>query len=62
MIREPAEATVGENGTVAIPLGVLAESGLYPGAEVVIYSDGDGRIVIRRQEDVIHDLLAGGNL
>ncbi|MDH6703548.1 bifunctional DNA-binding transcriptional regulator/antitoxin component of YhaV-PrlF toxin-antitoxin module [Kitasatospora sp. MAA19] len=62
MIREPAEATVGENGTVEVPLGVLAETGLYPGAVVMIYSDGDGRIVIRRQGDALRDLLEHGNL
>ncbi|MFE3390152.1 AbrB/MazE/SpoVT family DNA-binding domain-containing protein [Streptomyces anulatus] len=62
MIREPAEAIVPEAGAVEIPLGVLAEAGLYPGDAVLIYSDGDGRIVVRRREDAIRDLLANGAL
>ncbi|MFC9408031.1 hypothetical protein ACFRAA_25735 [[Kitasatospora] papulosa] len=62
MIREPAESTVSAAGTVEIPLGVLAEAGLPPGAVVVVYSDGDGRIVVRRKDDVIRDLLENGTL
>ncbi|WP_327177057.1 hypothetical protein OG599_18395 [Streptomyces sp. NBC_01335] len=60
MIREPAEATISEVGTVEIPLGVLAEAGLSPGVAVVVYSDGNGRIVVRRQDDAIRDLLEKG--
>ncbi|MFF1351193.1 AbrB/MazE/SpoVT family DNA-binding domain-containing protein [Streptomyces sp. NPDC058322] len=62
MIREPAETTVSQAGIVEIPLGVLAEAGLSPGAAVVVYSDGDGRIVVRRKEDAIRDLLENGSL
>ncbi|MDT0474306.1 hypothetical protein RM863_19455 [Streptomyces sp. DSM 41014] len=62
MIREPAETTVSEAGTVEIPLGVLAEAGLSPGADIVVYSDGDGRLVIRRKDDAIRDLLENGAL
>ncbi|KOG89984.1 hypothetical protein ADK38_11270 [Streptomyces varsoviensis] len=62
MIREPAEAIVSEAGVVNIPLGVLAEAGLSPGTPVLIHSDGDGRIVVRRHEDAIRDLLQNGSL
>ncbi|MBB1242365.1 hypothetical protein GL263_02060 [Streptomyces durbertensis] len=62
MIREPAEVRLGEDGTVQIPLGVLAEAGLDPGVLLVAYSDGDGRVVLRRQEDAIRDLLERGTL
>lgn len=49
-------------GTVEIPLGLLAEAGLSPGAAVLIYSDGDGRIVVRRKADAIRDLVENGTL
>ncbi|MFI1953189.1 hypothetical protein ACH437_15285 [Streptomyces xinghaiensis] len=62
MIREPAEVRLGENGTVEIPMGVLVEAGLDPGVPLVAYSDGDGRVVLRRQEDAIRDLLEHGDL
>ncbi|MCJ1678250.1 hypothetical protein MTF65_13010 [Streptomyces sp. APSN-46.1] len=62
MIREPAETVVTEVGAVEIPLGVLAEAGLSPGAAVVVYSDGDGRMVVRRRDDAIRDLLERGTL
>ena len=62
MIREPAEVTIDENGRVEIPMGILAEAGLGPGSAVVAYSDGDGRIVLRRQEDALRDLLERGSL
>ncbi|MET9379815.1 hypothetical protein ABZY09_01695 [Streptomyces sp. NPDC002928] len=62
MIREPAEVRLGEDGTVEIPLGILAEAGLDPGALLMAYSDGDGRVVLRRQEDAIQDLLERGDL
>lgn len=45
-----------------IPLGVLAEAGLDPGTAVVVYSEGDGRIALRRAEDAIQDLLGKGDL
>ncbi|TLQ45053.1 hypothetical protein FEF34_20145 [Streptomyces marianii] len=58
-IREPAEDTVQENETVELPMRLLAEAGLAPGSTVLAFSDGDGRIVLRRLEDSVEDLLGG---
>ncbi|MFH8496699.1 hypothetical protein [Streptomyces coeruleorubidus] len=57
MIREPAELHLGDQGRVELPLGLLAEAGITPGASVVAFSDGDGRIVLKRAEDAIKDLI-----
>ncbi|ANH92682.1 MULTISPECIES: AbrB/MazE/SpoVT family DNA-binding domain-containing protein [unclassified Streptomyces] len=62
MIREPAELDVDRAGRVEIPLGILAEAGISPGTKLLVFSDGDGRIVLRRAEDAINDLLAEGTL
>lgn len=62
MLREPAQLTIGEDGSVVVPLGVLAEAGLSPGSSVVAYSNGDGRIVLRREEDATQDLIEFGRL
>lgn len=62
MIREPAELVIGSQGDVSVPLGLLAEAGLDPGSRVVAYSDGDGRIILRRAEDAIDGLLSSGEL
>ncbi|MGW2932616.1 hypothetical protein ACWDA7_12300 [Streptomyces sp. NPDC001156] len=62
MIREPVELGIDDHGHVELPLGLLAEAGLSPGASVLAYSDGDGRIVLRRAEDAIRDLLEDGVL
>ncbi|MEW1863064.1 hypothetical protein AB0399_22320 [Streptomyces sp. NPDC088194] len=62
VIREPAEVRLGEDGSVEIPLGVLTEGGLNPGMLLVAYSDGDGRVVLRQQENAIRDLLERGVL
>ncbi|MFD9400323.1 AbrB/MazE/SpoVT family DNA-binding domain-containing protein [Streptomyces sp. NPDC060011] len=62
MLREPAEVTIDASGRVQIPLGILAEAGLDTGSAVLAYSDGDGRIVLRRLTDSIDDLLLGGEL
>lgn len=45
-----------------IPLGILAEAGLDAGSAVLAYSDGDGRIVLRRLTDAMDDLLHGEEL
>ncbi|MFF7793998.1 AbrB/MazE/SpoVT family DNA-binding domain-containing protein [Streptomyces sp. NPDC007991] len=62
MIREPSELDVDEAGRVKLPLGILAEAGISPGTKLLVFSDGDGRIVLRRAEDAINDLLAEGTL
>ncbi|MFE6287833.1 hypothetical protein [Streptomyces sp. NPDC057877] len=62
MIREPAELDVDEADRVEIPLGILAEAGISPGTKLLVFSDGDGRIVLRRAEDAINDLLREGTL
>ncbi|MET9354345.1 hypothetical protein ABZY14_15350 [Streptomyces sp. NPDC006617] len=60
MIREPAELHVDDQGRVELPLGLLAEAGITPGAYLVAFSDGDGRIVLKRAEDAIKDLIEKG--
>ena len=62
MSRTPAEVTVDQSGKVPLPMGLLAEAGLNPGDQLLAYSDGDGRIVLRRHRDAVHDLLATGAL
>ena len=62
MIREPAELTIGADGEVAIPMGLLAEAGLDAGSRILAYSDGDGRIVLRREGDAVQALLENGTL
>ncbi|MBA9047180.1 MULTISPECIES: hypothetical protein [Streptomyces] len=62
MIREPAEVTIDEYGRVELPMGLLAEAGLGCGSRLLAYSAGDGRIVLRRAEDAIADLLGEGDL
>ncbi|MFI2735700.1 hypothetical protein [Streptomyces sp. NPDC018711] len=66
MLREPAGLEIGEDGRVELPMGVLVEAGLHPGARVVAYGDGDGdgdgRIVLRRADDAIAELMTTGSL
>ncbi len=62
MLRDPAEVTIDANGRVQIPLGILAEAGLDTESPVLAYSDGDGRIVLRRLTDAIDDLMLDGQL
>ncbi|MEI5032291.1 MULTISPECIES: hypothetical protein [Streptomyces] len=62
MLREPTEMEIGELGEVELPLGVLAEAGLGPGSKIVAYSAGDGRLVLRRAEDAVAELVETGDL
>lgn len=62
MLREPAQLTIGDEGRVELPLGILAEAGLGPGSRIVAYSASDGRIVLRREEDAMSELLDTGGL
>ncbi|MET9549955.1 hypothetical protein ABZY36_32290 [Streptomyces sp. NPDC006627] len=59
--REPVEISVDDHGRVELPLGLLAEAGIPPGAELVAFSNGDGRIVLRRAEDSIKGLIEKGH-
>lgn len=62
MLRQPEEIQIGPGGELVVPLGLLAEAGLDPGTSVVAYSDGAGRIVLRRAGDALAELLASGTL
>ncbi|NEA42573.1 AbrB/MazE/SpoVT family DNA-binding domain-containing protein [Streptomyces sp. SID11233] len=62
MIRDPAELDIDEAGRVEIPLEILAEAGISPGTRLLVFSDGEGRIVLRRVDDAINDLLREGTL
>jgi len=48
MLREPVQVRIGDDGAVPLPMGLLVEAGLDLGSEILAYSDGDGRIVMRR--------------
>ncbi|MGX1301581.1 bifunctional DNA-binding transcriptional regulator/antitoxin component of YhaV-PrlF toxin-antitoxin module [Streptomyces albogriseolus] len=62
MLTEPNQLTIAEDGSVVLPLGLLAEAGLSPGSSVLAYSSGDGRIVLRRGDDAVQDLIQFGRL
>lgn len=62
MIRQPEELLLGADGTLVVPLSLLAEAGLDPGTTVVAYCAGDGRIVLRRSQDALAELLGDGTL
>lgn len=62
MLREPTEITITDDGTATLPLGLLAEAGIFPGERVLAYSAGDGRIVLRREQDAHRELLEEGTL
>lgn len=62
MIREPAELTIRDDGQVTLPIGLLAEASLDAGSRVLAYSGGNGRIVLRRKKDAVHDLVERGTL
>lgn len=62
MLREPVQLTISDDGAIQLPLGLLAEAGLGCGSEIIAYSLGDGRIVLRRAEDATSELLSKGEL
>ncbi|MFF4650549.1 hypothetical protein [Streptomyces sp. NPDC001380] len=62
MTRTPVELTIDEDGHLTVPMGLLAEAGLDPGSRILAYSNGDGRLVLRREEDALRDLLERGTL
>lgn len=53
---------ISSDGQVAVPLGLLAEAGVDSGTSIVVYSDGAGRIVLRRADDALEELLSSGSL
>jgi bifunctional DNA-binding transcriptional regulator/antitoxin component of YhaV-PrlF toxin-antitoxin module len=53
---------INQDGSVTLSMGLLAEAGLNPGDLVMAFSDGDGRIVLRRHADAVRDLLERGTL
>ncbi|WP_181008808.1 hypothetical protein [Streptomyces sp. SM12] len=52
MIRSRSEVVVDEYGAVALPESI-------PGETLLAFSEGGGRIVLRRPEGSITDLLNG---
>ncbi|WP_413101961.1 hypothetical protein [Streptomyces sp. Inha503] len=62
VLREPAEVSVDDQGCVELPLGLLVEASLLPGVGLVAFSDGDERIVLRRAEEAVRDLVEKGML
>jgi bifunctional DNA-binding transcriptional regulator/antitoxin component of YhaV-PrlF toxin-antitoxin module len=62
MLSEPAELRIDDQGSAELPLGILAEAGIAPGTDVMAFSDGVGRIVIRRLADAVNDLVEWGTL
>ncbi|MFE9804105.1 hypothetical protein ACFYP6_35600 [Streptomyces goshikiensis] len=51
-----------EVGITEIPMGVLVEADLHIGEKSLGFSDGDGRIMLRRATDAVEDLLRDGAL
>ncbi|MFF9555412.1 hypothetical protein ACF1DY_06275 [Streptomyces albus] len=47
---------------MTLPQGLLGEAGLDAGSKVLAYSNGNGRIVLRREADAIESLLQDGPL
>jgi len=62
MLREPVQLTIGPDGELTLPLGLLAEAGLNQGEDVIAHTDGDGRIVLRRTSEAAEFLLDTGTL
>jgi bifunctional DNA-binding transcriptional regulator/antitoxin component of YhaV-PrlF toxin-antitoxin module len=61
-MRTPAELVIDDEGRASMPLRLLAEAGLDPGSEIAAFSDGDGRLVLRRHSDAMGDLLERATL
>ncbi|MET9479963.1 hypothetical protein ACIQNI_08395 [Streptomyces sp. NPDC091266] len=62
MLREPSELRIASQGRIELPMSLLAEAGIAPKAALIAFSDGDGRIVLRRAEDAMRDLIERGQL
>lgn len=48
-----------EDGTLHLPVSLLAQAGLTPGEKVMVVSTEDGKVVPRRLADAVDDLLSG---
>lgn len=59
MDMAPFELRIADDGSVVLPLSLLAQAGLDSGAVVLGISPSDGRITLRRLADATDDLLAG---
>lgn len=55
----PYELSIGSDGALILPPGLLAQAGIDAGSMVVGFSPSDGRITLRRLVDVEDDLLSG---
>lgn len=55
----PLELQIGQDGSVVLPLSLLAQAGLDPGSPVLALAVSDGRLVLRRLADAAADLLSG---
>lgn len=62
VIREPAEVTIADDGRIELPMGLLVEAGLNIGDSLLAFSEGDGRIVVRRAADALAALMNGDPL
>ncbi|MFC9004126.1 hypothetical protein [Streptomyces microflavus] len=59
MIQDPQEVAIQEDGTLHLPVSLLAQAGLTPGEKVMVVSTEDGKVVPRRLADAVDDLLSG---
>lgn len=55
----PYELVIASDGSVMLPLALLAQAGMDAGVAVLALSPSDGRIVLRRLSDAADDLVAG---
>jgi hypothetical protein len=55
----PYEVSIADDGSLVLPLGLLAQAGMDAGSTAVALSLSDGRITLRRLGDAAEDLLRG---
>ncbi|MER5736938.1 MULTISPECIES: hypothetical protein [Streptomyces] len=59
MIQDPQEVVIQEDGTLQLPVSLLAQAGLNPGEKVMAVSTKNIKVVLRRLADAVDDLLSG---
>ncbi len=59
MIQGPQELVIQEDGTLQLPMSLLAQASLNPGEKVMAVSTEDGKVILRRLADTVDDLLSG---